>query len=50
MGQTVDVDAEDGIERAIILGPSKSGDTDEMRIRFADGTVDDWPLEDFIKV
>jgi hypothetical protein len=32
---------------AKIIGPSKAGDPSELRVRFADGVVDDWPFEDF---
>ena len=47
-GDVVDVESEDGWERnAKIIGPSKSRRPDEMRVRFADGVVDDWPLADF---
>ena len=33
---------------AVILGVSEAGNANEMRIRFADATVDDWPVTDFI--
>ena len=47
-GDKVDVESEDGWEYgATILGPAKGGNVDEMRIRFADGVVDDWPISDF---
>ena len=47
-GDVVDVESEDGWERhAKIIGPSKSRRPDEMRVRFADGVVDDWPVADF---
>jgi hypothetical protein len=47
-GDVVDVDTEEGMQcDAVILGPSKDGDPDELRVRFADGDVDDWPFEDF---
>ena len=47
-GDVVDVESEDGWERnAKIIGPSKSRRADEMRVRFADGVVDDWPVADF---
>jgi len=47
-GDVVDVESEDGWERnAKIVGPSKSGRADEMRVRFADGVLDDWPVADF---
>eukprot|EP01048_Picozoa_sp_COSAG05_P032199 COSAG05_NODE_12195_length_478_cov_2.223570_1_plen_83_part_10 len=36
----VDVDTEDGMEYAVtVMGPSESGDIQEMRVRFADGVV-----------
>lgn len=48
-GDVVDIDAEDGMEEgAIILGPAKNGASDERRVRFKDGVVDDWPTSDFI--
>ena len=47
-GQTVDCETEDGMEYNVtILGPSTSGDPDEMLVKFADGVVDDWPVRDF---
>ena len=47
-GDIVDVESEDGWERnAKIIGPSRSARPDEMRVRFADGVVDDWPVADF---
>ena len=47
-GEKVDVESEDGWEYgATVLGPAQSGDADELRIRFADGVVDDWPVADF---
>ena len=47
-GDIVDVETEDGTEyAATILGPSTSCDGREMRIKFADGIVDDWPVSDF---
>jgi hypothetical protein len=30
-----------------ILGPSDSGDPEALRVRFPDGVIDDWPVEDF---
>ena len=47
IGQVIDVDTEDGLEAATILGPSDTGDADHMRVRFADGVVDDWDIDDF---
>ena len=39
-GTTVDIDTEDSMERgAVVLGLSLGGDPDELRARFADGTV-----------
>ena len=39
-GNVVDVDTEDGMEYAVtVIGPSESGDIQEMRVRFADGVV-----------
>eukprot|EP01046_Picozoa_sp_COSAG06_P059976 COSAG06_NODE_12594_length_1358_cov_1.629071_1_plen_80_part_00 len=29
-------------------GDSESGDTDERRVQFPDGSVDDWGVEDFV--
>jgi hypothetical protein len=49
-GDVVDVDAEDGMEfGAVVLGPAISGDVEEMSIKFADGVIDDWPIEEFCK-
>jgi glycine/D-amino acid oxidase-like deaminating enzyme len=50
-GDVVDVETEDGIERgAIVLGPAQ-GEGHNLanfrRVRFADGVVDDWDVEDF---
>jgi hypothetical protein len=48
VGETIDVDSEDGWEYgATVLGPATGGDDDEMQIRFADGVIDDWPIADF---
>jgi hypothetical protein len=48
VGDRVDVEGEDGWELgATILGPSKGGDKSELRVKFADGVVDDWPFDDF---
>eukprot|EP01046_Picozoa_sp_COSAG06_P035695 COSAG06_NODE_3860_length_4823_cov_4.086367_5_plen_270_part_00 len=48
-GTLVDIDTEDGVERgAQVLGPPKSGNAAELRVKFADGTVDDWEVSDFI--
>jgi hypothetical protein len=47
-GDLIDVDTEDGIERARILGPSSTGNLAEMRVlRFSDGIEDDWETIDF---
>ena len=50
-GQRVDIDTEDGMEfNARILGPPAQGKVlEEMRVHFADGTVDDWPVDSFVK-
>lgn len=48
-GDIVDVETEDGIEVASVVGRSKSGDKTELRVRFADGAVDDWDAEDMKK-
>ena len=32
-----------------MLGPADSGNANEMRVRFADGTVDDWDVDEFVK-
>ena len=48
VGDVVDISTEDGWERgAVVLGPSSSGDSSELRVKFADGVVDDWPTADF---
>jgi hypothetical protein len=48
IGTVVDIDTENGMEfGATVLGASKSGDSEEMRVRFADGVEDDWPVIDF---
>ena len=50
IGAVIDVDTEDGLEKgATILGPSENGDPLAMRIKFADGVVDDWEIEEFRK-
>ena len=42
------VETEDGLERGVeIIGRATSGKDNEMRVRFADGTVDDWDADDF---
>jgi hypothetical protein len=46
-GTEVDVDAEDGLECATILGPASTGDASQRRVRFADGVEDDWDVQDF---
>jgi hypothetical protein len=47
-GDAVDVETEDGVESgAVIIGPSQCGDADHLRLRFADGVEDDWPIQDF---
>ena len=32
----------------VVLGPAESGEDDQMRVKFVDGTVEDWEVEDFI--
>ena len=50
-GDIVDIDTEDGFElAALVLGLPEGGDSTEMRVKFADGTVDDWPTADFSNV
>ena len=42
------VETEDGWERRVtVLGPAESGNRNQMRVKFPDGTVDDWDVEDF---
>eukprot|EP01043_Picozoa_sp_COSAG02_P036609 COSAG02_NODE_2693_length_8220_cov_3.340106_2_plen_237_part_00 len=49
VGQVINVDTEDGLEEgATILGPSSDGDATEMQVRFADGSVENWDIEDFV--
>eukprot|EP01047_Picozoa_sp_COSAG01_P016280 COSAG01_NODE_831_length_13260_cov_79.998784_5_plen_1744_part_00 len=49
-GEIIGVDTEDGMEWGVlVMGPAKSSDPAQMRVRFADGTTDDWPIEDFRK-
>jgi hypothetical protein len=47
VGDVIDVDTEDGLERARILGPSSTGNPAEMRVFFDDGVEDDWETIDF---
>ena len=43
------VETDDGWERKVkILGPAESGNAGEMRVEFADGTIDDWDVEEFV--
>jgi hypothetical protein len=50
-GEIIAVETEDGMEWGVrVMGPAKSGEPTEMRVRFADGTTDDWPVEDFRKL
>ena len=50
VGDIVDVDTEEGMQCGVrIIGPSESGDKEEMRVKFADGDVDDWPIDDFCR-
>ena len=48
VGQVINIGTEEGLEEATILGPSSEGDATQMRVRFADGTVDNWDIEDFV--
>ena len=37
------VETDDGYERGVeIIGPAESGKAEQMRVRFPDGTEDDW--------
>ena len=46
----VSIDTKDGIEKGVvILGPAESGNKKELRVKFADGTVDDWEIDDFVQ-
>ena len=48
-GTIVDIDTEDGWERGVVIvGPAESGDPGAMSVRFRDGSVDDWEIEDFL--
>ena len=50
-GDIVDVDTEDGMEMgALVLGLPEGGDPGEMRVKFGDGVIDDWPLVEFCNV
>ena len=41
-------ETDDGMERGVeIIGPAESGKAEQMRVRFPDGTEDDWDEEDF---
>lgn len=43
------VETDDGWERGVIvLGPAVSGNQNEKRVKFLDGTVDDWDVADFV--
>ena len=47
-GMLVDIDTDDGIEKgAKILGPPESSEKGELRVEFADGTLDDWETSSF---
>jgi hypothetical protein len=49
VGALVDIQSEGGWERgAVILGPSTTGSPEQMRVRFADGVVDDWDVDEFV--
>ena len=44
------VETDDGWERGVtVLGPADSGNADEMRVRFPDGTVDDWDVDELVE-
>lgn len=46
----ISINTEDGMENGVkIIGPAKSGNKKEMRVKFKDGTVDDWEVEEFVK-
>jgi len=50
VGQVVSIDTEDGLENGVvILGPAESGSQTELRVKFADGTIDDWEIDDFVR-
>ena len=43
------VETEEGWERNVeIIGPPQSGNPEEMRVKFADGTLEDWDWDDFV--
>ena len=54
-GDAVDVETEDGLLRARVLGPSHGNPSssddgagaEEMRVEFVDGDTADWPVIDF---
>ena len=49
LGDVVDVDTEDGWEvGATVLGRSKSGNPQQIRIRFADGVEDNWAADQLL--
>ena len=48
VGQVIDIDTDGGLEEAVIVGPSKSGAAEQMSVRFADGSVSDWDVEDYV--
>ncbi len=42
------VETDDGYERGVeIIGPAESGKAEQMRVRFPDGTEDDWDEDEF---
>ena len=46
VGDLIDVEGKAGWELgATILGRPEGKDEDELRVRFMDGEVDDWPYE-----
>ena len=48
-GTEVDIETEEGLEKgAVIIGLPKSRLSTELRVKFADGTIEDWETEDFL--
>jgi len=51
VNQQINVDTEESIERGvIILGPAESGNKEELRVKFRDGTIDDWPIDHIFRI
>lgn len=49
-GMLISISTEDGTEKDVkILGPAESGNKQEMCVKFRDGTIDDWEIEEFVK-